>query len=104
MILDVSRSAALHQPLEQHWIEFLLDSVVQGCLAFAVLVVHVGALERKEFGRFESLPAPAGQERRASLRNNIDWRPRTDQDVEEFRVIPPAGSKQAGRGGTAFDE
>lgn len=82
----------LNQPFEKSGIELFLNSMMQGGLAFLILIIDVCAFHREEFGGFEFLPAPTG-EKRCDADDDIDLCTCADQEIEIFGVVPPAGSK-----------
>src|SRR6185436_9433171 len=102
MILNVGRSAMLHQPFEQSWIKLLLHSIVKrGLAVLGILIVYVRTFEREEFGRIEFVPAPAGQKGRHLL-DRIDRSARADQRIEYFHIFPPPRGVQSGRHSATF--
>src|SRR5678815_2216396 len=85
------------KPPEVSGIEFFFNTVVQRSSALLISKVHVSTFEREELGRFESFPAPASEKRCVS-NDDVNLCARTNQDIQNVEVFPPAGGKQTSSG------
>src|ERR1043166_6109269 len=94
MVAEVRRGTMLDQPPEQPRVKFLSYAMVKRCFALSILIVDVRASLGKKLRRLQSLPAPAGEERR-DADDDVDASARIDQQLQIRDVLPPSGGKQS---------